>query len=68
MRRKDAEAHWVQVTHMQEPDQFICSHCRSVFLTSGNICPACGMQMRKQNSFASWETYLEDPPDLSKSE
>lgn len=63
MRRKDTEAHWIQVPYMDKPDEFVCSNCKAVFLSSGNVCPACGVEMRSKNSFASWVDESDNPTD-----
>ena len=48
-------AYWTQITHLLDPDEFICSHCHYVTTKKGlKICPQCSARMKETKYVASW--------------
>jgi len=49
-------AYWTQITHLLDPDQFICSHCHYVTTNKRppKICPQCSARMKETKYVPSW--------------
>ena len=48
--------YWTQITHLLDPDQFICSHCHYVTTNKRppKICPQCSARMKETKYVPSW--------------
>ena len=48
------KAHWIQRTHLFDPDEFECSVCGARFRRKAAECPACGAVMHGLEYDPSW--------------
>ena len=47
-------AYWIKRTHLFRADEYICSICKASCDKPYIVCPACGVQMKKQKYDPTW--------------
>ena len=46
--------HWIQHSHLFDPDEYECSECGAVFRRRSSACPQCGASLRAVLDTQEW--------------